>query len=146
MDEQDIQGTVRQEMANGANSSRFGMSSTGFHTHDGTNSPSIFLQTINFVGRLEANGAIDFAPRDWKVTKVGTGDYKITHNLNTKLSIAIGTTHNQLVSQVTALPNSFEIVWRTTGGAATDTQFNFMLTAVVNGNNAPLIYKGLYVT
>lgn len=99
MNEQQIRQLIRQEMRNGQNSSRFGLNSVPFHTHDGVNSPKVkednVIPSVSVIGsiRMATQGAIytlglnsNFTPQNIQTY----GAIRGTYNGSTVRAITVG--------------------------------------------------------
>lgn len=147
MDENKIRKIVQDEIKRNEGTGRFGLKSIPFHTHNGTDSPSIFSPTITYTGYVPSDGLVNqspfvFLPTGWKVELMfpGTTDiYKITHNLGTSFYSVIvnqaGPGGSTVVNQVVAYDNYFEVAWFN-GGTFSQKDFFFSLTQVNNKRNA----------
>lgn len=147
MDDQKIRQIVRDEITRSTNGTRFGVQSIPFHTHNGTDSPSIFSPTITYTGfvpydGLVANTPFVFLPAGWTV-ELGAGNiYKITHNLSTEYySVTVCMTgpesNNDFTPITICQDNFFEISWgQVSGGLHLQTDFHFQLVQVNNKRNA----------
>ena len=82
-------------------------------------------------GAISAAGSATSAPRNWSVSKTGTGVYQVIHNLGvTNYNVAaISVDANPfIVQRVFKDANSFSIITTNVAGAATDCAFDFVVT------------------
>lgn len=145
MDEKQIRQIVRDEQSRNTNGGRFGLNTIPFHTHNGTDSPSIFSPTIVYTGYVPADGLVNdspfvFLPTGWTVELQAGYIYKITHNLNTDFytvtACQTGPDNSFGWTAITICqPNYFEISW-SPGFAAGATDFHFQLVQINNKRNA----------
>ena len=111
-----------------------GTSRAAIAVSDGTKWWQIVLG--QFGGSVQSGGTANTLPRNWTVSKTGTGIYTVVHNL------AITGTQYAVVATPTGAPgqgyssgmvkssNSFEIYFANTAGAAADMAFDFTLSVI----------------
>lgn len=111
-----------------------------FHTHNGVDAPPVFQSTFTYIGFIGLDGTVGILPDGWSVNHDSTGDYIITHNLNTfSYSVVASPVGNSLLLDVTTSNNIVEFTW--SSGSATDTAFYFILIALWNKNLPPATYS-----
>ena len=111
-----------------------GTSRAAIAVSDGTKWWQIVLG--QFGGSVQSGGTANTLPRNWTVSKTGTGIYTVVHNL------AITGTQYSVVATPTGAPgqgyssgmvkssNSFEIYFANTAGAAANMAFDFTLSVI----------------
>ncbi len=75
-------------------SGQFNLNRVPFHTHNGKDSPFIFLPTVQYAGLLNSDGTLSRVypfPSGWSRARTGNGVYTITHNLNTTFYSVVAT-------------------------------------------------------
>lgn len=168
MDDQAIKTLIQQEFQKSNSASRFQLTPTSSHNHDGINTPTTFQPILTYVGAIASDGTVLLLPQGWTVfkdTAAGDGIYYVTHNLSSSrgggvstASLAGGTafysctasaiqsTNIFAVPVVSAFPNEVDFVWGDIATAAkADTGFNFILTVINNRKTTIPSYYGQYV-
>ena len=89
-----------------------------------------------FGGSVQSTGTANTLPRDWTVSKIATGAYRITHNLNINgldysvVASPVGSANTGYCSGMSTSNNTFEVYFSNTSGASTDMAFNFTLSVI----------------
>ncbi len=88
-----------------------------------------------FAGTVASAGIAQTLPKNWTVSQIATGRYRVTHNINiTATSYAVVATaqgtSTGYCSGVTLGMNSFDVYFVNTSGAPTDMDFGFTLTLI----------------
>lgn len=89
---------------------------------------------LSFAGSLTSAGAANLLPAGWTCSKLGTGSYRVTHNLAVsaanKYSVSAVTNGGAatFVLSTSKATNTFDVATVNTGFAATDAAFDFTLT------------------
>jgi hypothetical protein len=89
-----------------------------------------------FGGSVQSGGTANTLPRDWTVSKTGTGIYTVIHNLavtGTQYAVVaspVGAPGRGYCSGMVKSSNSFEIYFANTAGAAADMAFDFTLNII----------------
>lgn len=108
-----------------------------FHLHNGVDSPAIFSPTITYIGLIGLTGTIGILPKGWSVTYNGTGDYTITHNLNSfSYSVVASPAGLTGLVDLTTGNDVVEFSWFDASSSPQDTPFYFILVAT-SGKNIP---------
>jgi hypothetical protein len=107
-----------------------------YHIHNGVDAPYAYQSTFTYIGFIGLDAGIGILPTGWSVTKLGTGDYQVVHNLNT-FAYAVVASPAGLQSYVDITPsgNLVEFTW------TADTDFYFNLTVIANRNIVPATYQ-----
>lgn len=108
-------------------SNRHNVSNTGVVTFGANRA----LHTGNvFHGRIYDDGSVERLPPGWSSSKLGTGYYRITHNLGTAgYSLTFGGTFTNVyaMSPVPRGINSFDVQTTSAAAVSADMAFNFSL-------------------
>jgi hypothetical protein len=89
-----------------------------------------------FGGSVQSGGTANTLPRDWTVSKTGTGIYTVVHNLavtGTQYAVVaspVGTPGRGYCSGMAKSTNSFEIYFANTSGSAADMAFDFTMNII----------------
>lgn len=144
-----IRQIVRQEMQESKSGSRFGLNPIQRHVHNGVDSPYAFQPSITYGGFIESDGAVSLLPKGWLCEQVSTGNYTITHNLNSQLYFVVASAQQSTNAVVTPVIESFQnttsfgwFVYDSGGPIALDTAFNFLLFLIGNKNAQVPSYTG----
>lgn len=105
------------------------------HYHKGPDAPQIdYNDLVNkptvpviYGGIINSTVANSTLPTGWSASKLGTGDYVVTHNLGTANYSIVATTYTYVVSLGTVDSNTFEVLVTNLSGTATDANVNFIL-------------------
>lgn len=112
---------------------RFGLKELAYHTHNGTDSPPIFQPFITYIGLIGLTGTVGILPSGWSVVYGSTGQYQVTHNLNSFLYAVVANSAGVAnVVDISTDPNLIEFDWFTPAGVAQDTPFYFLVSIVNN--------------
>lgn len=89
-------------------------------------------RSATYVGQVTSGGtAGSIFPSGWSVTKNGTGDYTVTHNLNKSNIALVNPTDNGCLFYMNSTTvNVFRAIFFTTAFAAADHSFQFILALV----------------
>jgi hypothetical protein len=111
----------------------YGFSLIPYHTHDGVNSPKLptppAAATTTYGGYIKTSSVL---PTGWSVTNPSTGNYTVTHSLNST-SYAVSCTPFGLgrLRLVSIDANSFQINYRDAAMADANIDWSFVLTKIV---------------
>ena len=121
---QDLAQIQQMISASGANS-QFKLDRIPFHTHNGKDSPFIFLPTVAYAGLVQGDGTVSRTapfPSGWNLSHPGNGQYGIQHSLGstfyTVVATAVGVSANArpMVPRITSqTSSSFTITWLSPG-------------------------------
>ena len=116
---------------------QFGLTNTNTHGHSGAgmdggqidyknllNKPTIPTVYRGIINSTVANSIL---PTGWSASKLGTGDYVITHNLGIANYSVVAIAYTYVVSLGTVDANTFEVLVVNLSGVAKDTNVNFIL-------------------
>lgn len=143
MDENKVNQLIQQALARQASSSRFALNAIPRHVHNGTDSPFVLQPILTYVGSVLSNGGGTILPDGWTSSKIGTGNYSITHNLPVDAIFTVTATPVDLGTQVACAVsvNGGVITVSTystgTGGGQLSNSFHFLVT-VVNNRSASI--------
>lgn len=120
-DRQEVQAMIQATKAN----EQFSLNRMPFHTHNGKDSPFIYLPTVAYAGYIQGDGTLSRTapfPSGWNLSHPGNGQYGIQHNLGSTFYVvtatAIGVSANArpMVPRVTSRgANDFTITWYAPG-------------------------------
>jgi len=142
--EQKIRSIVQDEIRRSSGGSRFGVQNVQYHTHNGIDSKPVFSPTITYVGKIPqvpiASFLQYFLPIGWSVELFGaTGEYRITHNLNTTNYAVTLTPYTSSASSQDVMgwvsidsPNYFSVYWYDSLSNDGRVDFFFQLTQFDN--------------
>lgn len=149
-----IKRLVRSEMQASSAAARFQLSSIPRHSHNSVDSPFVFTPILTYIGLILIDGTIvppapgaahGILPKGWIVEWGGsnTGDYLITHNLNSQFYTATASPLGTTTSPTIAFSkNVIEFTFfNTATQVATDTPFFFILTVINNKKTLPPQYE-----
>ena len=137
--DQKIQAGIQKASA----ANRFQLTSSQRHTHNDIDSPYVFQPILTYIGLILINGTIaapaagaypGTLPTGWTVNHAGTGDYILTHNLNTTFYACVASPLGTTTAVSLAVSTTqVEFAWFDTATQAlTDTPFMFILTTINN--------------
>ena len=117
---------------------QFGVVPISAHAHTGADAQQIdysnVLNTPSVVtiygGVINSGGASGTLPSGWSVSKVGTGDYLVTHNLGYTTYVVVPTTYTYTTSMAGQTSTTFEIYVTNLSGTAVDANVNFILLKI----------------
>ncbi len=144
MTPEQISQMMDRKIQSAAASGQFNLNRIPYHVHNGKDSPFAYLPTLTYAGFVKYDGKLDrnaAFPSGWSATYLGTGSYRITHNLNSLYYIPVVTQFwsavpgptpaSFFISGVTA--NRFQVdFFDSKTQAAEDTGFLFLVTHVTN--------------
>lgn len=134
---------IKNEIQRSATQAQYGVVPIPFHKHTGNDSPKISYNSLtdlptssqtSYGGYIEANGTVGGGfplPTGWTSVKNSTGDYTITHNLNTGDYVVTAICANGgaviAVGPSGRTANSVTFVTYTLTGVQVDQPFMFIL-------------------
>jgi hypothetical protein len=146
MDEQRIRQIVRDEMGATGTRDTFNTLNIPRHVHNGVDAPTIFQPIMQYIGDIGYDGTVGLLPQGWLCEHVGTGLYRITHNLGTRnystvVSEILGPAV-LIIPVVENFKNTIELsLLDPVAFAPADSSFVFTVTAVTNkSTNSPSYY------
>lgn len=135
---QQIQAEIQRQQAE----SRFQLTPTVRHIHNGTDAPFAYQPTLSYTGLIQLDGTALALPTGWSVTYEGTGQYNINHNLNTTFYVCMVSPILSVtlpIASVTPGDTVVTVAWTDTlTGTVSDTTFSFLLVDATNRNTTPV--------
>lgn len=138
---------VQQEIQAAASRGQFNVRDSNLHIHNGVDAPFAFETQAIYGGLIQEDGTPLLAPTGWKIEKVSTGTYDMTHNLGSELCVAVASpvlSGSAPVCSVLAFPNVLEISWYDTiSHGFKDTTFYFIMINTQNKSRNPVKYTSV---
>ena len=150
MPEEQIRALIRQEIQRSDNASRFRLNPTNRHIHNNVDAPFVFQPQVAYAGFVYDDATIGNPfPKGWTVESLGTGIYRVTHNLsNLGYSVVVTAIGNPLVPsafpgwQILQDYDAFDVLMYDTALQTNlDNSFTFLLTFVNNKSEVPPQYS-----
>lgn len=150
-DRNEVVQLVRQEIAKQNAASRYQLTPTSTHIHNGIDTPFVYNAIISYVGIIITSNLAATLPVGWTIANLGTGITEVTHNLGELdqmvwLATPIGAGGSTIpVPIVVPGPNVVDFSWfdvsAAGAGAPVDTTFMFVGIQVNNKTFGPTKYS-----